>query len=532
MRVMLDLLSLFSLEDNCKISIEETLHNAIASTCISSFRPPDTDKLKESMLQIHSLLEGDKFELTLKIYSSSSNDVLVSETYEFSCNTANIGTALLDIIDKIKNFDLVKKTDEECLHVLMKITKPLSSQKVHRIYFFEKFIDYLKQMPLATILNAGFSNSAVRPGDNIIFLVDENVKEFYSENIFFLHNKNNLNDAMLREKNCDKLQSNWISNCHLANFKLNFSPYSFLLIEKSNNEDINSIFDNLLFVLSIIFIADYSEIVDDSIKVRIRGYRFFDELLNLSKIQSFTSSPETKHLYYNIFDWVYGDNNENNTSEKIGLSRNIITLDVKDSLLDITPRTLESIKSNYEIYLRENVDRYIEIKNKITDSIIDMSLKNRELIDRFANDFKNSLLTVQTFIFTVLILNIINNNADIHNIFNKELSIIYIFMVAISCVFLYCSNYSINKDIEQYTVIYSELKSSYKNLLSSKDLDDIFDNEIHRKDKDYVKSKKNTYFRIWILLITISLIVLWYLSSWMRNSIISFAVSLILSNSI
>jgi len=61
-----------------------------------------------------------------------------------------------------------------------------------------------------------------------------------------------------------------------------------------------------------------------------------------------------------IFDWVYTDGNY---TDKIGLARNLISIHLKnDNLLTLDEGTIHSLESGYDIYLKDNVKQYIEIK--------------------------------------------------------------------------------------------------------------------------------------------------------------------------
>ena len=89
------------------------------------------------------------------------------------------------------------------------------------------------------------------------------------------------------------------------------------------------------------------------------------------------------------------------------MARNIISIDFRNSLNNIDDKTLASIKSNYNIYLKENVDRYIELKNQITNNILDLSMKSRDIIAEFSSNFKNAFMANLSFIFSMFILNLI-----------------------------------------------------------------------------------------------------------------------------
>ena len=170
----------------------------------------------------------------------------------------------------------------------------------------------------------------------------------------------------------------------------------------------------------MIFLANISEFTHEKFLFRIYGYHntniFMDKSTNIEK-----------EVLSNLFQWTYS--NASNISDKLGIFRNMISLFLINSKFnDITDDILSSCKSNYSIYLKENVERYIEVKNNqqvILNSIIDDIVSTCNV---YKTSFKQSLLNIMTFFFSVVVLNVISTGG-IDKIFTLEISILYIFLL-------------------------------------------------------------------------------------------------------
>ena len=60
-------------------------------------------------------------------------------------------------------------------------------------------------------------------------------------------------------------------------------------------------------------------------------------------------------------------------------------------------KVMASIQSNYNLYLKENVKEYLELKNKVAEFISDIVSKTGEYACFLLNKFKSKVLLVLLF---------------------------------------------------------------------------------------------------------------------------------------
>lgn len=66
-------------------------------------------------------------------------------------------------------------------------------------------------------------------------------------------------------------------------------------------------------------------------------------------------------------------------------------------------KTFSSIQSNFNLYQKDNVDRYLSLKNEVGKSVTEIIEKTSELTFDIPNGMKNNILAVFSFLFTVIL---------------------------------------------------------------------------------------------------------------------------------
>jgi len=183
----------------------------------------------------------------------------------------------------------------------------------------------------------------------------------------------------------------------------------------------------------------------------------------------------------------------------MGLSRNIISIHLtSDSILSIEKGTSNSIKSGYDLYLKENVKQYIEIKNKISEFIQVQSDKSLEITKNMFSMFKTGLWTFTTFFITVFLLRVLSKESVL-GAFSKEVYLVSLLLITFSIIYLIISVIEINSDRDRLLKKYSDFKNRYKDLLDKKDLNKILDDDkVKEEEKEYINRKRNQYSLFWI----------------------------------
>ena len=124
-------------------------------------------------------------------------------------------------------------------------------------------------------------------------------------------------------------------------------------------------------ILSACLLASNSFIQDGKLKLQIMGQRSMEYHDTLENIQG-------NNNLYKIYNWIYSGGS---IVDKVIIARNIICLHCKyESLLNISDGVMASIQTNYNLYLRDNVTQYLELKNKVAEFITDIVSRTGEYV--------------------------------------------------------------------------------------------------------------------------------------------------------
>jgi hypothetical protein len=334
----------------------------------------------------------------------------------------------------------------------------------------------------------------------------EDIEPFTTESIAFQSvypidksNSNNKLTAICEDDRANRIEKR--DKCgHFANAaQFNFIPDDFKACV-TNNSDLAEYFNGLFNALLIIYLSDFSSVDGNILKYRIKGYKLLSESISFDKLINNNSNELN-----NIYEWTYL---EGNYTDKIGLARNIISIHLEDdTLLSIEIGTSDSVRSGYDLYLRENVKEYIAIKNRIAEFIQGQSDKALEMTKSMFSMFKTGLWTFTTFFITVFLLRVVNKGT-FTGAFSFEVFMISLLLIAVSFIYLGISIFEINSDRDRLLGKFSEIRDRYKELLDKKDLDKIInEDEIKAREKNYIDTKRNSYIWVWIITNTLLLIV-------------------------
>ncbi|NOR70569.1 MAG: hypothetical protein GQ532_12890 [Methylomarinum sp.] len=297
---------------------------------------------------------------------------------------------------------------------------------------------------------------------------------------------------------------------HFANAsQFNFIPEDFNFDILPDVISLVDLFKKLKLISSLVYICDFSRFSDDSgIHLRLNGYRLFSK--NISVSNEIKSKSEDE--YYEIYKWVFG---EGNIVDKVGVSRNIISLHlVQDNLLNIQEKTLQSIGSGYQIYLKENVKQYIEIKNKLSEFIQNSSDKASEIVKSISGYYKSSIWTMYSFFASVFLLRILSKNND-GVLVTEEVYYLFIAFSIINIIIMKYALKELDEEKDRFIENYLALKDRYNDLLLPEDLLNVLNNDKqHRSDVKYIENKKKSFCTLWdrslsVIFFIISL--LWYI---------------------
>lgn len=289
----------------------------------------------------------------------------------------------------------------------------------------------------------------------------------------------------------ERLLENRDKACHFANGRnCRLVPEDFYLYEKETTNPIYTTLISLANILTISFLADYSIVENSKIQYKLKGYKQISGTLDVELTREMRCFSNE-----NIYKWVY---DSGNFVDKIGLARNLISIHLsdKDNLLTTEAGTESSIRSSFELYLKDNLKQYIEIKNKISESLQAQSEKASTITRNMFAGFKSSFWTCSTFIIGTLILKLSKFNSEG---LSEDIKRFGYFLVVLSLCYLFLNWLEVKREKGRLKDAYSKIKSNYEKIMEESDLDSILDFRNTRdKDVKHIDSFLKIYGLVWI----------------------------------
>lgn len=473
----------------------------IMKELIGLFELP-TDSISDNLMNVeyHNKINYNKLPPKQSIINLlkkfPNRDEIIIELSNVSGDTIALSNQV-DIDGKTYNDFIEENSDPEYkIEIHIKISKTINDSDKISIYCFDSFNKNMLQKNIETIMK--FFSNRLKNHTEIIFINYDNEYNFATKTISMINTDVNLEKEKynrIDQLNKCKSVTNFLS---MSDYEL--LPEDFYFQTVFLDSKMKEMFCKIRCFLSLIYICNISRIDNGKLYLQLNGYRNKEYVIDFEKFQY---KPMYEEFFY-IYFWTVCDGN---VTDKMSLARNILSMHCKYSdILEIDKKTFASIKSNYDLYLRENVNQYIELKNKVVEFAIQMTKESNEIILDFISNLKKNIATFITFILGTIIANIVSDT-PLDNIFTNDVVAICCWILLGSFVYLFISLKETDFKVSRYKEEYKQLKKSYTDFLDDSDINEIFEN-----DKPYIENIKEIekikqkYRNIWIALITITFI--------------------------
>ena len=318
-----------------------------------------------------------------------------------------------------------------------------STSEIMTVYSWKAFFEYIENLNLFELLN-WIWKLIERCGKMVLYVPLG--EELYVETKSMIVSSK-MEDVDYKEKisaqERDKIVKKVRENVYVKDDRLiSLIPEDFEIIESRGNNEFTSVLNHLQLVLCIACLSNYTEIKEYSVRYDMRGYKLVD---GEYCIRDAKDVSQTSGVLYKIVQWVYVD--DFNVIDKCNIVRNILSLYIRKSWLEIGQEAYTAIISGYKVYLKSSVDNYLQIKNEVVDKITDISEKIVLVAESISTRVRNNLLALASFFITTLVVNTISTE-KIENIFTKDITVLsYVFMI-ISFGYLLLCNWEMKKQKE------------------------------------------------------------------------------------
>jgi hypothetical protein len=454
----------------------------------------------ENIQELKASLKASQFQTVKKeLLESKFNFLQDRDSIHISITFGESDPVILNST-KIDFEGFIKGLEQEALHLdgedILIVTTISKSVKDFSctIYDFQCFVRTLNGYDVSQFFQI-FSR-LFELGQFFRFKIFGLSKVFYTSSICFEPLSENIRvQENLKRK---EIFDNFKSQCHFGNVE-NFYliPSDFKLISKDEEQsEFNQLFSRYANLISIIYLFDITSINGNSVDYKINGYKSIKGISNIANLH-LTEFDE----YFNIYEWVY---NGGNLTDKIGLSRNIISLHFRTvGELHLQGNPFQSVKSSFKVYEKQNIKQYIEIRNKISDQLLDFNNRANKIVETFASGFQKSTLALISFYISAIVIRVLSKG-DFVNIFSLDATILSLAFLCGSIIYYCVSRWEIKVQRTRFVNSYENLKKRYTDLLEPDDIKKILNNDTEfQQDLDFIDKKRKAYSRMWLTVVVL-----------------------------
>lgn len=404
-------------------------------------------------------------------------------------------------LDQVYDSNKLQSYNDEEVRLVYTVEK-MKKEGMLTVYDLKAFTSYIEGLASKECYSAIFSNLQ----DKLVLEVwSDEYEQFRTVSIAVIHKGEELPQMLVpdipkkRVDDCGK-------HCQWATKLPAILPEDLHISEKQKEGALSKIFDQLCLLLSSCYVADFSSVERDSLKIRISGFKTLVSELNKVKVKDLAFDTASVDLWFEIYDWCYTGGY---TSDRLVIVRNIISLNCTDCLLlKLNPSTLDAIKSNFRIFEQDNVRQYIKVRNDLSKDLLDLQDRINNIVEGYTGDFRKNVVGLGTFFLTLVVVRVVANGQWTGAFSTQIIALSFVF-IALSVVLLIYSRRNLEQKEKLYTKHYGQLRERYKLLLSTEEADKIFEDSDPNKvgtHSHYIKYQKKTYTLIWIgTLVTMSL---------------------------
>lgn len=382
------------------------------------------------------------------------------------------------------------------------------------VYNYESFAQYFAGLSLSQFLSVINNNF----NERLVFEIqDDKFPSWKTKTIAFTSKGDTIVLEGIGNINREKRIKEARGLCFCEMDKYNLLPEDFYCPENQVPDLLYDYFQKVCVLYTCSFVFDYSILKKESYEYKLLGYKSLNKIVDSIRVSNINIDISYRKSYVDIYHWLYlGGNN----IDKINIARNIISLNINQDTFALDESVIDSILSNYKIYEKENVKQYIEVRNKLSEILIDLQGKINDIMDSFVGDFKKTLITFVSFIISVIVIRVVSKGDFIGGFTNSIIGLSFVLLLIDFGIFLY-SKWELKEKHKLYQKHYFQLKKRYESLLSDVELDNIFeecDPEKTDTGNSLIRKQTNRYTILWIISIILFalflLIVLFVNNDW------------------
>ena len=431
----------------------------------------------------------------------------ISERYTWRLGLLNDnGDYLFDLrpredVGENYNADLLQPYNDTDVRLIYTIDKT-KKDNVLTVYDHRVFLEYIKELYVTQFISVLKYN---------LEIWSEEHEHFITNSIAVIKKGNEI--PQLKGNSNNRLRTDECrEHCQWNNKLSDLLPEDVRITQRDEVGELAKLFDQMCLLLSAIYVADFSSVDNNGIKLRLSGFKMMVIEATSSKLSSLIFDADSVDQWYMIYDWCYTGGY---TTDRLSIARNLITLNCPQTNdLTLNASTHDAIKSNFKIFEKDNVRQYIKVRNEVSKTLLDLQERVNSIVESFTGDFRKSVVGLGTFFLTLVVVRVVGNG-DWAGVFTTQIVALSFIFILLSAVILIYSRQAMDKKEKLFSKQYQQLRHRYEALLSEEELDELFkdvDPNVVESHSNYIQWQKKVYTWIWIgvlIAVSVFLVLVW-----------------------
>lgn len=413
------------------------------------------------------------------------------DSWEFKILDENNETILTihSASGELINLNEMEAYKELSISIKFIVTKNIQNGKLS-IYSILSFSQYLGNGSLYSFLNA--LNKRL---EKILILecVNDEIETLNTESISVISRNENSEIVGI----CDRAKRIRLSEglIHWGTYKLQLLPED--IYPSYSTNPLYNIFSQASTCFLMMFLFDHIAISNEALNLKLSGFRTVNYTIGTSKLSEINVEQSTITQLLQVYRWGMSGGY---VVDKFSIARNILSLNLDTTQVLITAPIIDAIKSNFRVYEKENVQQYIQLRNELSNLLIDLQAKINDITQSFTTDFKSNLLVLVSFFASVIVFGVISDASPLAYFSNHIIILSWCFLLISFFYWLYSYN-ELKRKTKLFYKHYEQIKERYKALLDDAELNNIFEEchpDRYESHKSYIEWQKRWISILWI----------------------------------
>lgn len=380
------------------------------------------------------------------------------------------------------------------LRFKLTITKNIE-QGIRSVYDDEWFFDFMQGRPFPYLLS--ILSQRIHENRLIFEYQDKEIPTTYSSSICFKTANSVEKFWPLDNKTRELRLSKSRELCHWYKDNVNITPDDlYFKQDVEGTLNLRNLLDKTCLAFTWMHVADYVEFKTNNVTFNLNGLRSYScDIPNDNIIAQPYDAGSIKAMV-DIFQWCYS---EGNFMDKMMIVRNILSVNLRQDTLSIPSNTFVSVLSNFKIFQKENVDRYLKMRNDLSDKLIGLQREINKLADDYLSEYKKNIVAFLSFVVPMIVVRAMAKGEMI-DVFSPSILIVMLASALVSYIYFLYTQGEYKSREKMMKRQFVQMKERYREVLSEEERNFIFADSNEQDQESYtsfLRTREESISKIW-----------------------------------